>query len=673
MTSTDFSALPPPSPFGRFLLPATALLLGLLYLFTRQPFSPPLLTALAGLACLAYLPGLAASLWIERRVGVWATWVLPLILSPVITTGWVLLLARFGAATTDTPLWLVAASVAAVVLAPRSGRELEDRAVSLDSPGILRVRADRHRVILVSSVVLGVIAVTLLHHDWLLATGDAAWQTAVARLTSDGLPPEDPFLAGFRLRHWWAFGLYLDTLGYATGLDPATTLIGGSLLAGFTLVFAGYRALTLLAEGHLRSLTGAAFLFLGLGAAFPLTVLLPAAVSGTAGAAWDSLVRLDPEVLHRLFPAGRAFFLEALLPAGPLASALVQFALFLAAAVAGVGERRVPTTVLAGIALFGMLLFHPPLGLVVALTTLVAVPAGWLVLRLAPHRGDGGRLTLLLVPVIAALVLASPYLVALVLNGGFAPRTHLGPSPERLVGLLLPLGVDLVFAGVVLVRFLAGEDRRRQWWAVWCLLLLVVTVSVGFGGRDPLRAPLFLLHVPLALTAGLALGGWGRSRGGAWRLAAVLLGLALLSPRTVLGLAAYDRADDPRDDRPASRETALWIERELDPDAVLVDDRADLALEARRTLLYESLSHIDDLGYSGYAVPLRTATQFDLLRGNPLTPEQRDHLLRLNRPVYVVRRLPDQARNPDPPESEVVHERDGLVLHLWTPSRRRTP
>ena len=120
MTSTDFSSLPPEPPLARFALPFFALSLGGLFLAGRHSQAPEGLTALTAVLGLGYLPGLALVLPVERRFGLWAGWVLPLLLSPLLVTATALIMTYFGASLAMVGSWVVVASVAAAASAAGS-------------------------------------------------------------------------------------------------------------------------------------------------------------------------------------------------------------------------------------------------------------------------------------------------------------------------------------------------------------------------------------------------------------------------------------------------------------------------------------------------------------------------------------------------------------------------
>ena len=677
MTSTQF-ALPPRSPFGRLALPALAVTFALVYLATRGG-AVSLLTSLTGILAVGYLPGLAGSLWVERRIGLWASWILPLLLSPVMAGGAALVLTWFGCSLAAAADWIVAASLLGIAAAPQLQRELEDYTASQVMPGFLRGQSDRQQVVALASLVLGLIALPLLTQSWLRVSGDPALHIGAARnALSMGLPPEDPFLAGMGLRHFWAFHAYLALLADATHLQPEVLMLGGSLIAAFVIVFTGYRLLNLLGLSHLQCLLGVLFLFFALGGAFWITLPGEGLLLRAPPDTWFRSLGVDGVRLPTVdiaspvgFPTASMFFLELFVAGGPLAMGVVYLLLYLAAGVATVGERGWRWRVLTFLAVSGMVLFHGGVALVALVVTLVAAPSFWLVTGTPPWRRGGAELWINAALFGLAAVLAWPYLRQVIFpNGGFDPLTALAVDPLRMVRQLAMLLPSLLLAAGLLLHFLGGEDKGRQAFTIRVAILFALMLVIRFPPPKPTWAPILLAHVPLALMAGAAIPGLWRRAHKLLRPALLLLVLALLVPRTVLGVRAYLSTPDPWDRTPVAAEAARWVSRNTPGDAVVVDPVADLAVAANRSHLCAQNHHLTALGYRSHAVTVRQLAFFTLLKGEVLSPEQRAHLLELRRPLYLVVRVPEYAHLPVAPETERVFQNDGFEIYEWLPARR---
>ena len=662
-------AFPPESPVGRALLPGLAVTLGLFFALTRAAGSPPVFTAVFGVLGVAYLPGLAAALWVENRFGLWSSWILPLILSPLLAVGAAFLLHLSGISIDATAPWIVFLAVLAVAVAPQPQREIEDWAVSMDMPGFLRRRSDRQQVIGLATLVLVLIAAPLLARQWISTTGDAAFHLGIIHeISIRGLPPHDPLLAGVSLRTFWAFHTYLAVLEGATRVGGETLLAGGSLVAAFVLAFAGYRLLGLMALSHARSLWGAIFLFFSLNGAVWLAVPVRRLLPGGAPAGGGWLAGLD--VTAGGLPPEATFFLDRFFTAGPLVMALSYLLLFVMAAVATLGENRVRWNLLAFLAALGLLLFHSGVGVIALGVTVLCIPVVWIAARLNPLRGPGKELTGTLLPIALAGLVAAPYLGLILRAGPFDPLRYVDLTPGKIVIFVTLLLPDLALGAVVLARFLGAEEVRRQAWTVWAVLLVVVCLVIGFPGPRPWLAPVVLAHVPLSLAAGASVPGWWRRSGWPGRSVLSLLLLLILVSPTALGMRAVLRAEDPRDLRPEWAEAAAWLRESTPTNAVVVDAQPDLALAARRASLYGGESHQRGLGYEGSAAVLRKLTTLSLLQGQPLIATQTRFLEGLHAPIYVIRRPARpglQTGLPAGPSGgdEVFHN-PAFVITRWT-------
>lgn len=660
MTTSPMALPPDSSPFGRFLFPTVGILTGLLFLVSQWTTSPPLLTAIMGIVALSYLPGLAVSLHSERRFGLWASWILPLVLSPVLVVAVSLLLAWFGISLEHGAFWVVWGSVVGIVFAPQPGRELEEWTVSTDVPGFMRGSSDRHQVVVFSGFVLVLIAIPLLMQPWLLESGRSPYHQAVMTALSFGLPPQDPLLAGLPLRDFWGFHLFLYQLAGVTRLEPAFLLLGGSLIMAFALSFSVYRLLTLLSLGHARSLWGTGFLFFGLGSFLWL---------GDGGMAAAGSLPVSVQGADLGFRGTGLFFLELFLNTGPLTVGLLYVPLLLISSIATITEPRKRWSILVFLSVLGMMLFHPGAGILVMIATVITIPASLIVCQLNPFRGTGARLSLLLIPVGLGFVCSFPYLSSVIASGGLQLETFLDLSLSRVGSQLLPLSVELLLALFLWVEFLQDDDVKRQIWVVFSFLFLCLMMLVTFGGDRPLWAPTLLAHTLLSLSAGAMIPKlWSRlPRLGKPVIALVLA--ALLLPRLATGVQAYATSVDPRDSRETTAELVTWLEDHTPPHSVIVDQTPELGLRAGRRLFVGGQKRARTLGYRGEVVTTRTIAFTNFLQGKELADSSREHVLILNAPIFLVRRLPQALNLPNSHEMEPRFENADYRVYFWEPSR----
>jgi len=606
------------------------------------------LTALFGIIGVAYLPGLALSLWVENRFGLWASWILPLLLSPVLSVGAALLLTVSGFPMERTPGWIVLLSVMGVALAPQPRREIEDWAVSMEMPGFLRHRSDRQQVIGLATLVLILLAATLWSADWVSRSGEAIFHLGVAReILSGSLPPQDPYLAGLPVGTFWTFHAYLAVLQGATRMGGGDLLVGGSLIAAFVVVFTSYRLLNLLALSHARALWGSVFLFFAMNGVFWLLIPL-------------DLLAGEYETV---------FFLEAFLTSGPFVMGLVYLLLFLMASVATLGEPRPRWNLLAVIAGVGMLLFHSGVGLLAFAVTVVAIPLIWLRTGLHPFRDEGREVFGVVLAMALALLISAPYLGPFVRRSASSTMQYIGTDPERVLFMIGALVPGFLFGLGVLFSFLKSGNVRRVAWAVWALVLMVASVFVVFPGQKPLLPALVLAHLMVALAAGASVPTWWQ-RGGRWgRALLVILLVGFLVPVTAMGMTRYLITPAPEPLLEPEIAAAEWIREETTPNAVLVGVSPRFALVAQRRVLYARPSHAPTVGYAEEELLWRRSVSRTLLEsGSPETPE-RTRLLQLAAPVYVLHRgSPAESPNRDTEYREVFRS-GSLAMSLWVPSQ----
>jgi hypothetical protein len=447
--------------------------------------------------------------------------------------------------------------------------------------------------------------------------------------------------------------------------------VGGSLVAAFVILFSGYRLLNLLALSHAQSLLGAGFLFFALNGlvwlVLPLDALRAGVDLGSILAA-GPLPQIPNAITPLRLPPARTFFLEPFLSAGPLLVGLSYFLLFGISTMATLGEDRPRWGFFTFLCTAGLLLFHTGLGLLVLTATLLAIPVILAGGGLNPFRAPGRDVLGILLPVSLAVVVSLPYLVTV---EGTTPREFLqflDVAPLRGLRILLLLLPSLLMAPPVLWAFLAGEEVHRQAWAVWTVLCALVSLLMNWPAAESRVDSVILAHVPLALSAGVAVPFWWRRCRGWPRVPALLfLGLVLVVP-TLQGVAGYLRLEDPRDSSPALAAAAEWMREQTEPDAVVVDGSPDLALAAGRRQLLARPHLAGRMGYPD--LDDRRLGFVLLLRGGEIPNLIRRHLLALDAPLYVVHRLPEARSREISAEFETVYENETVWILRWAPSAR---
>jgi hypothetical protein len=174
--------------------------------------------------------------------------------------------------------------------------------------------------------------------------------------------------------------------------------------------------------------------------------------------------------------------------------------------------------------------------------------------------------------------------------------------------------------------------------------------------------------VPLALVAGASVPTWWEKGGRAGRIEMAALLVLFLFPGTTWGMARHllARAPAPEADL---REAATWVRQETPPGSVLVGASTELATPAARALLYARPSASPSLGYPDADLAWRREAVRELRGGRPVGEPERDRLLALERPVYLVQRSAVDGISGE--EYREVHRNDTYAIVLWSPSERR--
>jgi len=490
-------------------------------------------------------------------------------------------------------------------------------------------------------VVAGVAAFPLLGEWWRIYSD--AWTHAgiVRAVVVHGVPPLDPGFAGARLQYAWIYHAFAAAAQAVTGVDVYAflSLLEACALAGLILV-AGSAA----ARADRKSVAWTlALLVFGLNALFPLflPIELVRAFTGQVRG-WAevrrifALLPLDTErtgVFLRSL-GGQTFFLDKYTVVTPFALALACTVAWWAAFRRWCDDGRPIELALAALTTLAAGLMHPVAGLDLGATAgLVGL------LALAWPRGPRrDRALPWFAATLTGLVPVALY-TATILGGkgGTHRELPVDLAPLKYLGYGTNLALALAFALPALRRVRNGTGSERTW-----LAALLATAAIAACVRLPGPSPFFtvdkfvyLVWIPLALTAGPAFAAWMSQRK-AW--ARVALAAALFVP--VNGLVFASRLADPhaRVRQPWDRPVYAWLRAHTPRDAVLVTPAGDweTAQFAERDQYY-SLGHATvQLGYPLAEITARAALVDHLFSRGTLTPAERARLSALGQPVYVV-------------------------------------
>ena len=485
-----------------------------------------------------------------------------------------------------------------------------------------------------------------LTSEWWRIGGDAWTHAPIVRaLRIHGLPPQDPWYAGFPLQYAWLYHAWVAALAEVTHANPFTIM---AVLAVVSLTAFALLAGHFVGRFHARSGGWAtAFVLLGLNGAFVFTlplVVLQALVGVNAG----------PGELRHVFggiagDAGRAetllrwfgaqtWFGNKFANSTPLSLGLAAYGAWLASLWRSLerGGRDRRELLLFSLLTAATGALHPVLLLCTAATI-----ALWFVLVLAFARDQAAAA--LRLSVLAAFGATAP---ALYFARILAPSAgHLAPpidlSGPRLAGLLLSIAPGVAFAGLA-APALARAGGARRAWLLWLAAALVFTALLRLPGEWPfftVDKSSYLAWIPLALTGGAAFAAFC-ARGG-WRLAVALL---IVVPATALALGSHlgDRRAGWR--QPWQRPALTALRAGLPRDALLVVPPGDLDSPVFLDRDAFDMDKVDGVvrGYDPAELARRHALVDTLYRTGRLEPALVRALEATGRPAYAI--WPDQAR-----------------------------
>jgi hypothetical protein len=487
--------------------------------------------------------------------------------------------------------------------------------------------------------------------EWWQLYGDAWTHEPIVRaLLTHGVPPPDPWYAGFRLQYAWLYHAWVAALVAATGLSTFGIM---SYLA-----VVSFAALALVAgdlAGRLHPHAAGwttAFVLLGMNGAFVFTlpVIAGQALFGASGSpalfaqAFDGVTRNADRAgdLLRWFGA-QTWFGNKFAGATPLSLGLAALTAWLAALwrVLDTTTPRRRDLVLLGACAACAGLMHPVLLLFLGVTTTLWWVASPLAGAGDPH-ASFVHATRPALATAASLVIPAAYFA-----GILAPSAgHLAPpfdlSAAKLTGLSLSVLPALVCAGLGARAFVAWGQAPRLW-LLWTLAAALFTVALRLPGTwafFTVDKTSYLAWIPLALVGG---GAFATLLGRLPRGARFALAALVLVPPTGLALGA--RVLDPRFAwrQPWQEPGMARLRAELPADALLIVPPGDIDTPiflARDAFDEEKIDGFVR-GYDPDELIARRALVDSLYRAGVVSQVLLDRLTEFGRPVYAV--WPDQA------------------------------
>jgi hypothetical protein len=573
------------------------------------------------------LPGLALFLLLDRRLSLLEVLTASLCLSPVITCGIAVLLLLGGAAPDMAAKWVILGAGLAF-LAGIARRWLGPVGPDGETTGLTgRQWAALGVCVLITLVLVGYLP---LSREWWRFRADAWFHWAVvAEIADSGLPPEDPYFAGYTLQYMWFYHVLVLVLARAAALDPfwVMTLINLQAVCGLfaaTMLLAGVFARDF--QRRLWSCLTVVFGLNGLIWLFLPLKIIRAFIGDVRS--MDEIARqysLSPlriqQAQHFLIVfRNQDFLLDKFIVATAVGTAFSLMAVFWYASSEYLRSRRPSLLVAFALAMIGLIGFHTLFGMVMT----VALFGGLGLMMLLRRRIDGYsiRPSLELAGVCAAaIVVTIPYLYAIT---HLKESEHVFPldfSIPKVVGIIITCAAVILLASFQRAFFRNREMPQRFFQfgiltvAVFCSVI-ILPASNTFD-----KLPLFPFY-PLAV-----IGGWSiadvisRRKSFAAKTGTALAMVVLFFgvPNAVSFAAYYATPSKPMYTGDEIG-LAAWVRENTTREAVFIDrnDELFLLVAGPRRLYCGRWAYAQQWGYNKVEMSERLHTRDAVVTDRPL-------------------------------------------------------
>ena len=530
------------------------LALALAGILTMLPLGP------LRLALLLFVPGLSALVLLKERFDAVELLAYSFTLS-VLAFPLVVLLAYFGG------IWhagafllgLFAVAVAAYKYYRKASVEL--------------VRSRYDLAVFAGAAIVFIIVLFLIMKSFVLTSGGFIVDTTQASdlnfylstaqhyITSPSIPPEDPYLPGYRILYNWFMQLTMGELGVLTGVDLFTILHLLVPLVSALIFIDAYLLARLMFKSERDALVAAAIYVAASGLSWMYAVYQVFFQGISAPDIFRILVYdwQDPITRQQIMglkfdPTSLYFFLPQTQTFGLLAM-LFGFYLYLRT----IGTKSLAYAVATGIVLASLMMFH----IITAFPVFVALGLLFLYL-VARKRFD--TLIPAAIP-LAMAVLASIYQLS-IFQQGLQSQVVLGHNPDVPLTIIFSIGLLIPFA-------LAG--MYLKWKDEDCLLLIIFAAAnlvflnvLELPSTDNTYRFLVYMALPVSLFAGLVFSRWLAS-GRAWKIIIAAAVILVMVPSTVILIGFY--ADSPYTHATSAEYPALmWIKANTPANAIIYEE-----------------------------------------------------------------------------------------------------
>jgi hypothetical protein len=523
----------------------------------------------------------------------------------------------------------------------------------------VRRSLDRRQILALAVLLVGVSVATSylpLTEEWWRLRSDAWFHGAViAQITDFGIPPEDPYAAGFPLQYMWFYHVYALTLSKASGIEPFTVmaLINIPALIGFALAAFLFSSIFRKAFSHNFAATLTALF--GMNAAFWLFIPLKLARAFVGEVRWGEEVSrvfaLKP--FNILSARGfvqlgfvQEFLLDKFMVATAFSVALCLMGVLWWAAAKYVASEKREYLVVSFLSAFGLVAFHTALG-----TAAFGGVAGGLVLLIVLRRYMQGYtirpVVTLLVAMMICGILLLPYLYSVAHAKTGDEAFPIGFSGLKLLGILISCALVIFLAAFQFRRIVRSRDPAT------CFLLCTTAVIVGICAVLKLPAANaydkfpFLVFFPLAVVGGWTVAEFSerspspRTR----RLRYILVSLAAFGPLNIFMLAGYYNTTPGRMMDRYEEKVGAWIHAATPRESIMIDTNLNcfLLVAGPRRYYFASEFYAESWGYDRAEIAKRKQIKSDLYSPGPLEPLTLETLGTMPQPVYVIVRKDDDT------------------------------
>jgi len=618
---------------------------------------PGKLSGAAAYLLLALAPGAAIYLLLERTPRVLELALSACLLSPIVTAtaGSLLILAGLSPSASGTillvlvfVLWIVA-----IACRPRdyqsafSGRQLLGLAGT----------------ILFLCVLVGYLP--LAKSFWRYWSDAWFHNAVVAQIDGFGLPPKDPYFAGLDLQYMWAYHVLVLTLSKAARIDPTIVMTMVNVQGLTALVLASFAASVRLKHRFAYGWFASVTVILGLNAviwAF-LPIKLVRAMTGDV-TGWAEVVRnfslvpFDHSTVRMFFTIADnpPFLLDKFIIINIFGLGLALMVTVVWGILVSLSERRSFATFMAAASVFGAVLFHTVVGIVIIGAALCGLAALWL-----SASGDSGSLRRTIrqniVAILIAVALSLPYVYIV---------SHLKESEFFLPISLTFVKLSSITVACALVAILALFQLRRlavsrspgkRFMFYLTMATAIICILLDLHGASTNHKMPFFIFLMLAI-----IGSWTfaerfdrRHASRKYRRSVLITACVLLLPVNVLSVLAY--YNSPVLDLVSDEESAVatWAQTETDRDALFFDtrDRVFMLVAGPRQYYFGRRTYADQHGYPKEMMKARKRLLDNVYSDEPLALETLQALADLESDAYVIVRA-----NEGPGEGRFESERD---------------